>query len=93
MAGGGHSSSVRFETCSPAIEPDLSIEFHAYFKRFAIQSMVGSSGRQRVVDSILADFDMKIPSNETLNEFDNSASSMALFIPIEAWTGQVHFLL
>lgn len=35
------------------------------FRDFAIQSMVGSSGRQRVIESILSDFDVPIP-NETV---------------------------
>lgn len=41
------------------------------FRDFAIQSMVGSSGRQRVVDSILAEFEMRIPPKNILTDFDN----------------------
>lgn len=39
------------------------------FRDFAIQSMVGSSGRQRVVDSILAEYELVIPSDKMLLEF------------------------
>jgi type I restriction enzyme S subunit len=39
------------------------------FRDFAIQSMVGSSGRQRVVDSILAEFELVVPSDKILIEF------------------------
>jgi type I restriction enzyme S subunit len=34
------------------------------FREFAIQSMVGSSGRQRVVESILSDYPIVIPDKE-----------------------------
>ena len=36
------------------------------FREFAIQSMVGSSGRQRVVESILSDYPIVIPSKENI---------------------------
>jgi len=39
------------------------------FREFAIQSMVGSSGRQRVVESILSDYPTVIPDQETVNNF------------------------
>lgn len=40
------------------------------FREYAIQSMIGSSGRQRVVDSILAEFDVRIPDDQALGQFD-----------------------
>jgi type I restriction enzyme, S subunit len=46
------------------------------FREYAIQSMVGSSGRQRVVDSILADFDLGIPTENTLKNFHNAVKPL-----------------
>jgi type I restriction enzyme S subunit len=46
------------------------------FREYAIQSMVGSSGRQRVVDSILADFDLDIPTESILGDFHNIVKPM-----------------
>jgi type I restriction enzyme S subunit len=42
---------------------------HSTFRDFAIQSMVGSSGRQRVVESILSDFQIVAPSSDSLARF------------------------
>jgi len=39
------------------------------FRDFAIQSMVGSSGRQRVVESILSDFDVATPDKTVMKCF------------------------
>jgi len=39
------------------------------FREFAIQSMIGSSGRQRVVESILSDYPTIIPDQETVDNF------------------------
>ncbi|HEX8333158.1 MAG TPA: hypothetical protein VF622_11070 [Segetibacter sp.] len=38
--------------------------------------MVGSSGRQRVVESILADYTTAIPANEIMKSFHEKASSL-----------------
>jgi type I restriction enzyme S subunit len=46
------------------------------FREYVIQSMVGSSGRQRVVDSILADFDLGIPTENTLKNFHNAVKPL-----------------
>jgi type I restriction enzyme S subunit len=46
------------------------------FREFAIQSMVGSSGRQRVVESILSDYPTVIPDQETVNNFLNVVEKM-----------------
>ena len=43
------------------------------FREFAIQSMVGSSGRQRVVESILADFPIVIPDELTMAKYHSIA--------------------
>ena len=39
------------------------------FREFAIQSMVGSSGRQRVVESILSDYPLVIPDRKIVSSF------------------------
>jgi type I restriction enzyme S subunit len=39
------------------------------FRNFAIQSMVGSSGRQRVVESILSDFQVVVPNSNMSDLF------------------------
>jgi type I restriction enzyme, S subunit len=39
------------------------------FREFAIQSMIGSSGRQRVVETILADFTLVIPDEMILQHY------------------------
>lgn len=46
------------------------------FREFAIQSMVGSSGRQRVVESILADYTIAIPPKEIIDTFHEKAKSL-----------------
>ncbi len=46
------------------------------FREFAIQSMVGSSGRQRVVESILADFPIIIPDELTMAKYHSIAESI-----------------
>lgn len=40
------------------------------FRQFAIQCMVGSSGRQRVVESILTEFPLVIPPNELMSLYE-----------------------
>lgn len=42
------------------------------FREFAIMSMVGSSGRQRVVESILCDFPFVVPAKELIELFDKT---------------------
>lgn len=44
------------------------------FREFAIKSMVGSSGRQRVVESILNEFPITIPDKGTLDVFSKTVS-------------------
>jgi type I restriction enzyme, S subunit len=46
------------------------------FREFAIQSMVGSSGRQRVVESILSDFSVVIPAAGTMTKYHQHAESI-----------------
>jgi type I restriction enzyme, S subunit len=46
------------------------------FREFAIQSMVGSSGRQRVVESILSDYTIVIPPKEIISTFHEKAESL-----------------
>lgn len=46
------------------------------FREFAIQSMVGSSGRQRVVESILSEYQLVIPNRETINIFSKKAKEL-----------------
>jgi type I restriction enzyme, S subunit len=44
------------------------------FRNYAIKSMVGSSGRQRVVESILADYELAIPPEKILKEFEKTVN-------------------
>lgn len=46
------------------------------FREFAIQSMVGSSGRQRVVESILSDYPLVIPNRETIKIFSKKMKEL-----------------
>ena len=48
------------------------------FREFAIQSMVGSSGRQRVVESILSEFPCVIPAEENMTEYNSIAEPIFL---------------
>lgn len=41
------------------------------FRNHAVKSMLGSSGRQRVVESMLIEFTLAIPPNELLINFEN----------------------
>jgi type I restriction enzyme S subunit len=40
------------------------------FRRHAEQSMVGTSGRQRVQNQSILDYEVKLPNPETMNNFD-----------------------
>ena len=44
------------------------------FRNHAVKSMLGSSGRQRVVESMLIDFNLAIPPNELLIDFEKLVS-------------------
>lgn len=46
------------------------------FRDFAIQSMVGSSGRQRVVESTLSDYTIALPPKEVINLFHYKVHSI-----------------
>ena len=56
----------------------------ASFREFAIQSMVGSSGRQRVVESILSDYQLVIPNRETINIFAKKAKELFNLVKINS---------
>lgn len=60
------------------------------FRDFAIQSMVGSSGRQRVVESILADFPIIIPEHMTQEKFSEIMESV--FLQVKNNSDQCNFL-
>src|SRR5690606_4036659 len=45
-----------------------------YFRTFAISSMVGSSGRQRVHESYLMEYKLPLITESTMNDFNTSAS-------------------
>jgi type I restriction enzyme S subunit len=44
------------------------------FRSFAIQSMVGSSGRQRVVESMILDFDLPLATKEVYLKFEDTVT-------------------
>lgn len=48
------------------------------FRDFAIQSMVGSSGRQRVVESILSEYPIAIPDQKTVDLFSTLMDKLFL---------------
>jgi len=50
------------------------------FREFAIQSMIGSSGRQRVVESILSDYPIAIPNKKSTDIFAMVVESLFLQI-------------
>jgi type I restriction enzyme S subunit len=59
-----------------------------YFRTFAISSMIGSSGRQRVHESYLAEFQLAEVNDESMMRFDSNARPLFEMVKVKSIENQ-----